>query len=139
MQPAVVGPVTPAMRLWHEEQFGPVIPIGVYSNQTELIDLIAAMPYGQQAAIFTSDAEESAPLVDALSTIVGRININTQCGRSPDVIPFSARRSSAMGTMSINDALTTFSVQTVVAGKASAANNAVMTGFEQHSNFLAPL
>ena len=35
------------------------------------------------------------PLVDSLSSIVGRININVQCGRSPDVVPFSGRRSSA--------------------------------------------
>ena len=29
MTPAVVYPVTPAMRLWHEEQFGPLVPVAV--------------------------------------------------------------------------------------------------------------
>ena len=38
-------------------------------------------------------------LLDVLGTSVGRININTQCGRSPDTVPFSGRRSSALGTM----------------------------------------
>jgi len=52
---------------------------------------------GQQAAIFTSDAAAAAPLADALATVVGRININAQCGRSPDTVPFSGRRSSAQG------------------------------------------
>lgn len=139
MRPAIVYPVTSEMRLWHEEQFGPVIPVAVYENIEEVYDYLAKMPYGQQAAVFTSDAKTSAPLIDVLSTVVGRININTQCGRSPDSFPFSARRSSALGTMSVTEALRVFSTETVVAAKSDAINDHILHAYEQESKFLQPL
>lgn len=100
-QPAIVYPVTPAMRLWREEQFGPVIPVATFQELSEVKAAAKESWNGQQSAVFTSDqmSEDAASLVDSLSTIVGRININAQCQRSPDSFPFSGRRSSAMGTM----------------------------------------
>lgn len=137
--PAVVSPVTESMRLWHEEQFGPVVPIAVYDDIEEVKTYIQKMPYGQQAAIFSTSAATTAPLVDLLSTAVGRININTQCGRSPDVFPFSGRRSSALGTLSVTEALNAFSIETVVAFKAVPANSDLVAEAETISNFLAPI
>jgi len=49
--------------------------------------------------------------------VFGKINLNAQCGRSPDTLAFSGRRSSALGVMSIQDALKEFSIPTVVAYK----------------------
>lgn len=135
----IVYPVTADMRLWHEEQFGPVIPVAVYHNLSEITQYLHDTPYGQQAAIFTADPVASAPLIDILSTSVGRININTQCGRSPDVLPFSGRRSSALGTMSVKEALKTFSIETVIAGKYSAKNEEILKSYEQSSKFWSPL
>lgn len=138
--PAILYPVTNKMRIWREEQFGPVIPVAVYDDIDEIIDIYASTTYGQQAAIFTSEASSSSSkLVDILSTVVGRININTQCGRSPDVYPFSGRRSSALGTMSISDAIREFSIETMVAGKYSEKNEQLMKSFENTSKFLSPL
>ena len=34
---AIIHPVNSSMRLWHEEQFGPVIPVATFDNQ-EIID-----------------------------------------------------------------------------------------------------
>lgn len=136
MQPAVIYPVTPDMRLWHEEQFGPVIPIATYTDLEEIYDYLAKMPYGQQASIFTKDAKSVANLVDILSNTVGRINLNTQCGRSPDTLPFSGRRSSALGTMSVSEALNQFSIETVVAAKANDNNQQVLNQLDTVSTFL---
>ena len=123
----------------HEEQFGPVIPVAVYKDINEVYDYIAKTPYGQQAAIFTSKSETSSDLIDTLSTVVGRININTQCARSPDVYPFSGRRSSALGTMSLTESIRTFSVETMVAAKKSYLNAEILMGYESTTNFLAPI
>lgn len=136
MVPAIVYPVDSSMRLWHEEQFGPVVPVAVYKDIEEVFTYIAKMPYGQQAAIFTTESAASAPIVDVLSTVVGRININTQCGRSPDVLPFSGRRSSAMGTMSISESLKVFSIETVVAAKSNDINESILKGLDEKSIFL---
>ena len=136
MVPALLYPVTGDMRLWHEEQFGPVVPIAVYDNIEEVYDYLARTPFGQQAAIFTKDPVQAGPIVDVMSTVVGRVNINTQCGRSPDVFPFSGRRSSAMGTMSVTEALNQFSVETVVAAKKNSANEEILLALKESSNFL---
>ena len=123
----------------HEEQFGPVIPIAVYKDIQEVYDYISKTPFGQQAAIFTTNSDASASLIDVLSTVVGRININTQCARSPDVFPFSGRRSSAMGTMSLSEAVRTFSIETMVAAKKNELNSEIMMGYEKNTNFMAPI
>ena len=113
-----------------------MIPIATYKSLDEIYDYLAKMPYGQQASIFTKDAKSVANLVDILSTTVGRINVNTQCGRSPDTLPFSGRRSSALGTMSVSEALNQFSIETVVAAKDNENNRKVLNQLDTVSTFL---
>jgi len=141
--PAVVYPVDASMRLWHEEQFGPVVPVAPLKDVAATARRAAASGWsGQQAAVFTTDPSgaEAGPLLDGLATVVGRVNVNAPCQRSPDTLPFSGRRSSAMGTMSVTEALRAFSVETVVAfPEASAATAAAVEGIEAASNFLAPV
>ena len=141
MRPAVVYPVTPDMRLYSEEQFGPIVPIATYKDISEIQTHYTNTKFGLQASIFTQDANAAASIIDILSTNVGRINLNTQCGRSPDSLPFSGRKSSALGTMSIAEAYRAFSVETVVAGKATEGNIGLMKQLnsEGQSKFLLPL
>lgn len=113
--------------------------MAVYSETSELLEYFKHTPQGLQASLFTENASTSAPIVDALSTAVGRINFNTQCGRSPDSLPFSGRRSSALGTMSVSESIRAFSIETVVAGKANDVNIGVMNSLENHSSFMKPL
>jgi glyceraldehyde-3-phosphate dehydrogenase (NADP+) len=136
MIPAVIFPVNRDMRLWDEEQFGPIIPVATYKELSEIYEYYRTTSYGQQASIFTNNLNSVAGLLDFLSTAVGRININTQCGRSPDSIPFSGRRSSALGTMSIINALMEFSIEVVVATKANDNNILLFNNIDIESNFL---
>jgi glyceraldehyde-3-phosphate dehydrogenase (NADP+) len=137
--PAVVYPVAPGMRLFSEEQFGPVVPIAKFSDTAEVDAAVRASWNGQQAAIFTTSAAKAAPLIDNLSTVVGRININSQCSRGPDVFPFSGRRSSAMGTMSVTEALRAFSVETIVTFPDSVVNRHIAEGMEAEAKFFQPI
>jgi glyceraldehyde-3-phosphate dehydrogenase (NADP+) len=140
LTPAVVYPVKKEMRLFQEEQFGPVVPVATYSDIGEVYDAIRDSWNGQQASIFTKDGESAAPLVDLLANTVCRININCQCGRSPDVFPFAGRRSSAMGTMSITGAIREFSVETaLVYASKSDESAAVAKGLDAASSFYAPV
>ena len=135
--PVVVG-VTPSMRLFHEEQFGPVLPVAAFDDVAEVHAAVRASWNGQQAALFTRDPAAAAPLIDMLSTVVGRINLNVQCSRGPDVFPFSGRRSSAMGTMSVTEALRGFSIEVVLAYPAASEDSkAVAEGAEAASSFLS--
>ena len=137
--PAVLYPVNKKMRVYNEEQFGPVVPILSFNNIEEPIDYMVESNYGQQVSIFGSDADKMSQLIDPLVNQVCRVNINSQCQRSPDVYPFNGRKDSAEGTLSVNDALRVFSIRTMVAGKDSAVNknllNEILEG--RKSNFLS--
>lgn len=115
--PAVVYPVKKDMRLWSEEQFGPVVAVAPFDDPSEVLDWLADSHYGQQASLFTADAAAAGPLIDALVNQVCRVNLNTQCRRGPDTFPFGGRKDSAEGTLSVSDALRVFSIRTVVAAK----------------------
>ncbi|MBI3298368.1 MAG: aldehyde dehydrogenase family protein [Elusimicrobia bacterium] len=118
-QPAVLYPVAKGMRVFDEEQFGPVVPVAPFDDPAEVLDWLAESHYGQQASLFTSDAAAAGPLLDALVNQVCRVNVNTQCRRGPDTFPFGGRKDSAEGTLSVSDALRVFSIRTVVAAKQS--------------------
>lgn len=137
--PALLYPVTPAMRVYHEEQFGPVIPVVPFDDIREPIEYVVASNYGQQASIFGQDTDLLAQLVDALVNQVCRININSQCQRSPDSFPFNGRKNSADGTQSVADALRIFSIRVVVAARETEANREIITNIvrERKSHFLS--
>ncbi|MDO7911200.1 NADP-dependent glyceraldehyde-3-phosphate dehydrogenase [Pseudomonas sp. 22-AL-CL-001] len=136
--PAVLYPVNADMRVYHEEQFGPVVPVVPYRDVQTVIDYAHESDYGQQASLFGSDSAEVGRLVDAFANQVGRININTQCQRGPDTFPFNGRKNSAEGTLSIHDALRVFSIRTLVATQYQASNKALVNDIIQRraSRFL---
>jgi glyceraldehyde-3-phosphate dehydrogenase (NADP+) len=55
--PAVVYPVTGEVRLAHEEQFGPVIPVMVFDNDEEVVRFVVDSNFGQQLSLFGRDSE----------------------------------------------------------------------------------
>ncbi|MCZ7545342.1 MAG: NADP-dependent glyceraldehyde-3-phosphate dehydrogenase [Anaerolineae bacterium] len=137
--PAVVYPVTAEMRLYHEEQFGPTIPVAAFDDIETPIRYIVESNYGQQASIFGSDPDIIGRLIDPLVNQVCRLNINSQCQRGPDTFPFTGRKDSAEGTLSVSDALRVFTIRTLVAAKANDLNKALITDIvrERKSNFLS--
>ncbi|EPJ76624.1 MULTISPECIES: NADP-dependent glyceraldehyde-3-phosphate dehydrogenase [Pseudomonas] len=136
--PALLYPVNAQMRVYHEEQFGPVVPVVVYSDLEKVIDYVLDSDFGQQLSIFGTDSAQVGRLVDAFANQVGRININAQCQRGPDQFPFNGRKNSAEGTLSVHDALRVFSIRTLVATKFQDANKALISDIikNRESSFL---
>jgi len=136
--PALLYPVSEEMRVYGEEQFGPVIPVVPYDDISEPINYVVNSNYGQQASIFGRDADQLAQLVDSLVNQVCRININSQCQRSPDTFPFNGRKDSAEGTQSVSDALRIFSIRIVVSARETDENREIITNIvkERRSHFL---
>jgi glyceraldehyde-3-phosphate dehydrogenase (NADP+) len=137
--PALLYPVSQTMRVYNEEQFGPVIPVVPFDDISGPIEYVVASNYGQQASIFGKNSDLLAQLVDALVNQVCRININSQCQRSPDSFPFNGRKNSADGTQSVADALRIFSIRIVVAARETEANRDIITTIvrERKSHFLS--
>ena len=124
--PAVMFPVKKDMRVYEEEQFGPVIPILTFEDIQEPLDDMAESNYGQQVSLFGKDVYALAPLIDTLANLVCRVNLNSSCQRGPDVYPFTGRKDSAVATLSVHDALRSFSIRTFVASKDSELNNEIL-------------
>lgn len=139
MFPAVVYPVQPDMRLYHEEQFGPVIPVATFTDIAEPMEYVIQSHYGQQVSLFGSDPQVIARLIDPLVNQVCRVNINSQCQRGPDTFPFTGRKDSAEGTLSVSDALRVFTIRTLVAAKEVDANKRILKSIvtERNSRFLS--
>ncbi|MEO7310213.1 MAG: NADP-dependent glyceraldehyde-3-phosphate dehydrogenase [Chitinophagaceae bacterium] len=137
--PAIMYPVNAEMKLYREEQFGPVIPVVPFSNIEETIQYLIDSPHGQQVSIFSNNADEVTALIDPLVNQVSRVNINCQCQRGPDVFPFTGRKDSAEGTLSVADALRSFSIRSLVAAKLNDANKKIINEIisDQSSNFLS--
>ena len=137
--PAVLTNVNETMRIYHEEQFGPLVPIVAYKDLNEPLEYVINSNYGQQASIFGKNSEKIAQLVDTLVSQVCRVNINSQCQRGPDTFPFTGRKDSAEGTLSVSDALKVFSIRTLVATKEIDMNKEIVTEIvrDKKSNFLS--
>lgn len=137
--PAVLYPVAKNMEVFHEEQFGPVIPIVPFKDIEEPLDDMAASNYGQQVSIFGENIKTLAPLIDTLVNLVCRVNLNSSCQRGPDVYPFTGRKDSAVATLSVHDALRSFSIRTFVASKDNEYNNAILKELldQKASNFVS--
>ena len=139
MSPAVVYPVGPGMRLYSEEQFGPVVPIASFRDIEEPMNYVTQSDYGQQVSLFGSNPELIADLIDPMVNQVCRVNINSQCQRGPDIFPFTGRKDSAEGTLSVSDALRVFTIRTLVAAKETDANRRIIKSIvtERRSRFLS--
>ena len=137
--PAVIYPVTKDMRVYKEEQFGPVIPVVSFADIDEPLDDMAESNYGQQVSLFGKDINTLSPLIDTLVNLVCRVNLNSSCQRGPDVYPFTGRKDSAYGTLSVHDALRSFSIRTFVASKDNDYNNAILNELlkRKTSNFIS--
>lgn len=137
--PAILYPVSSEMRVYREEQFGPVIPVLSFDDVEMPIRYVLESNYGQQVSIFGGDADRVGGLVDTLVNQVCRVNVNSQCQRGPDIFPFVGRKDSGEGTLSVSDALRVFSIRTLVAAKETDLNKAIITRIvrEHKSNFLS--
>ena len=137
--PSVIYPVDKSMNIYHEEQFGPVIPIISYKDINEPLDAMADSDYGQQVSLFGKDVSKIGPLIDILANLVCRVNLNSACQRGPDVYPFTGRKNSAVSTLSVFDALRSFSIRSFVASKDNPYNNEILETLlnSNESNFVS--
>ncbi len=136
--PAVLYPVTKEMKVYQEEQFGPVIPVISFDSIEHPLNDMADSDYGQQVSIFGRHHTKLARLVDILANLVCRVNLNSACQRGPDIYPFTGRKDSGQATLSVKDALRAFSIRTFLAFKENDINKQTVRDIldSNESNFL---
>lgn len=94
VQPTVLGEVTAAMRIAHEETFGPVAPLFIFDDEEEAIAMANDTPYGLGAYFFTENIRRAWRVAEALE--FGMVGFNTGT-ISLEVAPFGGVKLSGIG------------------------------------------
>jgi succinate-semialdehyde dehydrogenase / glutarate-semialdehyde dehydrogenase len=92
--PAVLTDVTPDMRAYHEELFGPVAVVYKVSSDDEAVALANAVDFGLAGSVWSTDEERAAQVAARLE--VGMTNVNTAAVSGPD-LPFGGIKRSGFG------------------------------------------
>lgn len=95
-EPTILTGITPDMRVWHEETFGPVLPVVSYKTEAEAIKLANDTDYGLGAHVFTDDGERFSRVAGQLeSAMVAQNDVNYFDPSSP----FGGYKKSGIGRL----------------------------------------
>lgn len=92
--PAVLTGVTPEMRAYSEELFGPVAVVYKVSSDEEAVRLANAVDFGLGGAVWSTDTDRATSVAEQLE--VGMANVNTPAGEGAD-LPFGGTKRSGFG------------------------------------------
>ena len=92
--PAVLTGVTPDMRAYKEELFGPVAVVYKVNSDDEAVKLANAVDFGLGGAVWSTDETRATTVARRLD--VGMANVNTPAGEGAD-LPFGGTKRSGFG------------------------------------------
>jgi succinate-semialdehyde dehydrogenase/glutarate-semialdehyde dehydrogenase len=92
--PAVLTGVTPEMRAYREELFGPVAVVYKVSSDEEAVEIANVVDFGLGGAVWSTDEERATRVAEQLE--VGMANVNTPAGEGAD-LPFGGTKRSGFG------------------------------------------
>ena len=92
--PAVLTGVTPEMRAYKEELFGPVAVVYKVGSDAEAVQLANVVDFGLGGAVWSADEERATRVAEQLE--VGMANVNTPAGEGAD-LPFGGTKRSGFG------------------------------------------
>lgn len=92
--PTILTDVTPDMRVWKEEVFGPILPVVSFKTEEEAITMANDTKYGLNARVMTNDPERAERVSSQIEA--GGIKINSESSFSADS-PFGGYKLSGIG------------------------------------------
>jgi len=92
--PAVLTGVTPQMRAYTEELFGPVAVVYKVASDADAVQIANAVDFGLGGAVWSTDTARATAVARQLE--VGMANVNTPAGEGAD-LPFGGTKRSGFG------------------------------------------
>ena len=93
-EPTIITDVTPDMRVWNEEVFGPVLPIVKFKTYEDAIEKANDTEYGLGATIFTEDKTLVRKATHDIQS--GMVKVNNTAYSRPEN-PFGGVKNSGIG------------------------------------------
>ena len=104
--PTVLANVTPEMRIYEEESFGPVVTIVPVSSTEEAIEAANDTEYGLSAAVFSEDVDQAMEVARRIES--GICHINSSTVHDEPQMPFGGVKASGWGRFGGRAALEEF-------------------------------
>jgi aldehyde dehydrogenase (NAD+) len=108
-EPTVLTGVTPAMRCYYEETFGPVVALIPVKDAEEAIRLANDTTYGLSAGIITGDPERGMALAERIQA--GMVHVNDSPVHDEPHAPFGGIKGSGLGRHGGRSAIEAFTEQ----------------------------
>ncbi|HLV03216.1 aldehyde dehydrogenase family protein [uncultured Georgenia sp.] len=93
-RPAVITDITPEMRVYHEEAFGPLGMVYRVADADAAVELANSSPYGLNGTVFSADLDAARGVARRLD--VGGVGINGWLA-APSTLPFGGTKRSGVG------------------------------------------
>ncbi|MGY1604311.1 NAD-dependent succinate-semialdehyde dehydrogenase [Geodermatophilus sp. SYSU D00815] len=94
VEPTILTDVTPEMRAYHEELFGPAAVVYKVASEEEAVALANDSDFGLGAAVFSSDLDKARAVADRIDA--GMVWVNQPTGSSAE-LPFGGVKRSGYG------------------------------------------
>ncbi|MEG6508865.1 aldehyde dehydrogenase family protein [Methyloligella sp. 2.7D] len=94
-QPTVLAGVTPEMRIYHEETFGPVVSLISAEDSEEALRIANDTTYGLSAAVVTNDLQKALDISMRLES--GMVHVNDTTITDEPHVPFGGAKNSGFG------------------------------------------
>ncbi|GIK80731.1 MAG: salicylaldehyde dehydrogenase [Alphaproteobacteria bacterium] len=95
VEPTVLTGVTPDMKLYQDETFGPVVPVIPFRTDDEAVQIANDTEYGLSAGVMTRDEARGLAIVNRLDT--GNCHINCSSVNDEPHVPFGGFKASGVG------------------------------------------
>lgn len=109
--PTVLTGVTPDMRIYREETFGPIAPVVVYEDENEALAMANDTTYGLASYVYTNDLRKALKAAERLD--FGMIGINDINPTSASV-PFGGIKESGLGREGAREGILEYLDQKIV-------------------------
>src|SRR5437660_5614058 len=97
LAPTIFDRVTPRMRIWKEELFGPILSVMRASDIDEALKLLNSSPYGNMASIFTTSGKNAREFKRRAQA--GMLGINIGVAAPMAFFPFTGWKNSFFGDL----------------------------------------
>ncbi len=95
IEPTIFDGVSPSMRIFKEEIFGPVLSVATAGSLEEALQYANAVEYGLTTSIFTQDISKVMKFVDEVET--GMVHVNEPTVGGEAQLPFGGTKSTGVG------------------------------------------